>query len=67
MSDDKSKASSQDRTRINVHEDYELRRWSESLGVSKEELKDAVAKVGPMVADVKRSLQGNSRQDSSRH
>lgn len=31
MSDDKSKSGGQDRQRINVNEDYELRDWSKSL------------------------------------
>jgi len=31
MPDDKSKAGKQDRERINVHEDYELRDWSKNL------------------------------------
>jgi len=46
MADDKKKVGRQDRDRINVHEDYELRDWSKRLGVTKEELKKAVQKVG---------------------
>ncbi len=46
MPDDKSKAGKQDRSKINVHEEYELRDWSKRLGVSKEELKKAVQSVG---------------------
>ena len=46
MSDDKSKSGGQDRERINVHQDYELRDWSKSLGVSPEKLKEAVQAVG---------------------
>ena len=46
MPDDKSKPGGQDRTRINVNEDYELRDWSKKFGVSPDELKKAVAKVG---------------------
>ena len=45
-----------DRDRINVHEDYELRNWSESLGVTHEDLWKAVAKVGPLVNDVRKEL-----------
>jgi hypothetical protein len=56
MSDDKQKTGSADRDRINIHEDYELRDWSQSLGVTPEELKKAVEKVGPMVEDVKKEL-----------
>lgn len=43
--------------RINVEEDYELRDWAKSLGVSEDELRSAVAKAGPMVEDVKAHLQ----------
>lgn len=56
MADDKSKTGGQDRSRINVNEDYELRDWSKKFGVTPSELKKAVEKVGPMVADVKKEL-----------
>jgi hypothetical protein len=54
--DDPRKTGKADRDRINVHQDHELRDWSKSLGVSPERLKEAVAKVGPMVSDVRREL-----------
>jgi len=56
MSDDKSKRGGADRDRINVHEDYELRYWSEKFGVSPEKLKETVQRVGVMVTDVEREL-----------
>jgi hypothetical protein len=56
MADDKDKTGKPDRDRINVHEPYELRDWSEKFGVTPEKLKDAVREVGPMVDDVKRKL-----------
>ena len=56
MADDKSKPGGQDRTRININEDYELRDWSKKFGVSPEELKKAVAKVGNNAADVRNHL-----------
>lgn len=56
MSDDSSKVGKQDRDRINVNEDYELRDWSRKFGVSSDELKSAVEKVGPMAKDVKQHL-----------
>ena len=55
MSDDKSKVAA-DRKRINVNEDYECRDWSEKVGVSADELKRAVERVGPMADDVARAL-----------
>ena len=36
----------QDRDKINLHEDYEVRYWAETLGVSKEQLAEAVKEVG---------------------
>ena len=56
MSDDKSKAQGQDRQRINVHQDYELRDWSKSLGVTPEKLKEAVAAVGDRADRVREFL-----------
>jgi hypothetical protein len=56
MSDDKSKKGMQDRTRINTEEDYELRYWSEKFGVSQDQLKAAVKKVGSSVAAVEKEL-----------
>ncbi len=56
MADDKTKAGKGDRDRINVNQEYELRDWSESLGVTPEELRRAVQAVGPMVKDVRRHL-----------
>ena len=56
MADDKSKTGGPDRERINVNEDYELRDWSEKFGVTPDELKTAVKKVGPMADDVRKEL-----------
>ena len=47
MSDDKTKRGEPDRSLINVHEPYELRDWSNRLGVTEERLKTAVQLVGP--------------------
>jgi hypothetical protein len=56
MSDDRTKKGPQDRSRINVNEDYELRYWTKELGVSPDELKSAVQKVGPSVEAVREHL-----------
>lgn len=56
MADDTSLRGPQDRTRINVNEDYELRYWSDKFGVSKDALKAAVQRVGVMAADVEAEL-----------
>jgi hypothetical protein len=46
MSDDKSKPGGQDRTRISLSDEYEVRDWANKFGVSQEELVSAVNKVG---------------------
>lgn len=46
MADDKLKRTPADATRINVHEDYELRYWSEKFGCSHAQLEAAVKAVG---------------------
>jgi len=56
MADDKTKTTPQDAQRVNVHEDYEVRYWSEKFGCSAEELKAAVKKVGVMAKDVEKEL-----------
>ena len=56
MSDDKNIRGPQDRSRINIHEDYELQYWSEKFGVSTDELKKAVAAVGVSAKDVEAFL-----------
>jgi HAMP domain-containing protein len=45
-----------DRTRINLHRDYEARYWSEKFNVARDELESVVKKVGVMADDVEREL-----------
>jgi hypothetical protein len=56
MADDKNKTGSPDRNRINMSEDYEVRDWSESLGVSPERLQEAVDAVGSNADKVREYL-----------
>jgi hypothetical protein len=64
MSDDKSKANGQDRERIDVHADYELRDWAASLHTTPERIKEAVQAVGDRIEDVRGFLgQGASRRE----
>ena len=46
MADDKTKTGGQDRTRINLNEDYEVRYWAAKFNVSADELRAAVEAVG---------------------
>lgn len=52
MSDDLENRGGQDRNRIDVNEDWELRYWSEKLGCTPDQLKAAVKAVGTSVKDV---------------
>ncbi|WOB08914.1 DUF3606 domain-containing protein [Piscinibacter gummiphilus] len=61
MSDSKQQAGGQDRERINVHQDYELNDWARKYGVTKDELKKAVAKVGDRAKDVEAHLKRGER------
>ena len=56
MADNLQNAGPQDRSRINVHEEWELRYWTQELGVSKERLAELVKEVGPTVAAVRQRL-----------
>lgn len=58
MADDKSKAGTHDRSRINLSEPYEVRDWTKKFGVTKEELTTAVKQVGDRAADVEAHLKG---------
>ena len=46
----------QDSTKVNVHEKWEVEYWTKKFGVTEKQLKDAVAAVGLMAADVARHL-----------
>jgi len=59
MSDDKKNVGSPDRDRINVHEAYEVQYWTKRFGVSAEQLKAAVAAVGPTSKAVEQHLKGH--------
>lgn len=54
--DDLKKTGQQDRSKINMHEEYEVKYWTKQLGVSKEELQKAVDKVGNGAAAVRKQL-----------
>ena len=61
--DNRNNVGSPDISRINTGEEYELRYWMKEFGVSVDELKRAVQKVGTSVVDVCLYLKGNpSRQ-----
>jgi uncharacterized protein DUF3606 len=56
MNDDKQDRGEPDRSRISLGEDYEVRYWTERLGVTKEQLAVAVRKVGNSANAVRQAL-----------
>ena len=56
MSDDLQHRGGQDRTRIDVHQDYELRDWARKFGVTRKQIKEAVQAVGNSAQAVERHL-----------
>ena len=58
MPDDLSKRGGQDRERINVNQDHELRNWALKFGVTTQKVKDAVQAVGDRADKVREHLTG---------
>ncbi len=56
MADDPKDTRPQDAQRINVNQEHELRYWTAKFGVSSDQLKQVVNRVGPMVDDVRRAI-----------
>jgi hypothetical protein len=61
MSDNKSNRGSPDRDRIDIHDEDEVRNWTKSLGISKEELQRAVEAAGDRAEQVRAWLGNRSR------
>lgn len=61
MADDLSKTGKQDDIRINVNQSHEVSYWTKTLNCSENDLRRAVAAVGPMVKDVRAWLAGTKR------
>ena len=56
MADNLNERGPQDRTRINVNEDWEVRYWSNELGVSADRLRELVKQHGVSADAVRRAL-----------
>lgn len=59
MTDDKTDRGPQDRSRISLSEDYEVRYWTEALGISRERLEEVVGRVGNSADAVRAELEGS--------
>jgi len=62
MSDDPAVRRPQDSSRIALEEEHEVRYWTSKWGITREELAEAVARVGRGAAAVARHL-GRSEYD----
>ncbi len=56
MADDLKNTGKQDDIRINVNQDHEVAYWTKELGVTAARLREVVAKVGPLVKNVRKDL-----------
>ena len=56
MSDDKNNRGPQDRSRISLSEDYEVRYWTDALGVTEDRLREIVGRVGNSADAVREAL-----------
>jgi Protein of unknown function (DUF3606) len=54
--DDLKKRTSPDRSKINMHEPYEVKYWTKELGVNRDQLQKLVDKVGNSAASVRKEL-----------
>jgi len=60
MSDDPQNRHEPDRSLINLNQDYELSYWTGKFGCTKEELREAVRRVGNSPEAVQRALQSKA-------
>ena len=60
MAGDPSISGPGDRLRINLTQDHEVRYWTQKLGVTAEQLREAVGAVGPMTAAVEQYFRGGA-------
>jgi len=56
MADDLKQTGKPDDQRINLEQDHEVSYWSKELGVSRDELRAAVQRAGPLVKNVRQHL-----------
>ncbi|WP_140909285.1 DUF3606 domain-containing protein [Cognatiluteimonas lumbrici] len=56
MPDNTADRGPQDRSRISLEQDYEVRYWSQRFGIDEDALRSAVEDVGPSVDEVERYL-----------
>ena len=65
MADNTAARGQQDRSRINVNQEHEVRYWTEKFGISAEELRKVVGEVGPMADAVEQRVRGRGGRTST--
>jgi hypothetical protein len=65
MPDDRTQRGGQDRKRINVNQDHELRNWAHKFGVSTDDLKKAVQAAGDSADAVEKHLKSRGPSSSN--
>jgi hypothetical protein len=53
-----------DDTEINVNDETEVQRWCDELGVSEQQLRNAVQNAGNKLSDVEKELANSTTEDS---
>jgi hypothetical protein len=56
MPDNLKDRGAQDRSRVNIHEEHEVRYWTEKWGVTKDQMAKAIERAGVSVQAVAREL-----------
>jgi hypothetical protein len=56
MSDDKSNRGSQDRSRINLNEDYEVRYWCREFGIAPDRLRELIGQLGDSAETIREAV-----------
>ena len=54
--DNLTRKDQRDRSKINMHEDFEVKYWTHALGISREKLQQIVDKVGNSAAAVRKEF-----------
>lgn len=56
MADDLKKRAQPDRSKINMHEAFEVKYWTKHLGITRDQLAATIEKVGNSAAAVRKEL-----------
>jgi len=65
MSDNKPASNDQTEERIDIRDEAQLHEWARKLDATPEQLKEAVAAVGDLAADVEMHLKGSRSSTNS--